>query len=252
MSTAHRADTESRATNHRAALRHGACGVVSRRAAVDRVQRAARGIGAIMAGRAARTGGRAARSAPAIERSFGAARSWYRRAMAKKAADELEAHNALRVLAGLPVVDAIARPDPELDTAAKMRRIHGKTSAMAVIEVLYQGEGPQPPSGTIVHWWGQFSDELPAPFRLAHGGHGYLEARDLAHAARLLKKIRDAVLAMQPKGKRKKTKEWAGVSDDGRAWYRWMLGDDRQMTLEFKRASQLTASEKREKPKRPR
>jgi hypothetical protein len=38
----------------------------------------------------------------------------------------------------------------------------------------------------------------------------------------------------------KSTKEWAGAD-----WYRWMLADGRQMTVEIKRLSRLTPSQKK-------
>jgi hypothetical protein len=154
---------------------------------------------------------------------------------------KLAAHNELRTLAGLAVVAAPVRSDPELSASAKLSRIHGKT-AKQVIDVLYEGEGPSPPTATVIHWWGQFSDELPAPFKLTESGHGFLATRDLAHAAILFGRLRAAVLEW--KTRKKRTQEWAGVSDAGHAWYRWMLGDGRQMTVEFKKPAQLSKLDK--------
>lgn len=84
--------------------------------------------------------------------------------------------------------------------------------------------GPQPATGTVIHWWGQFSFELPEPFYL-DGGHGYLKTENLKQATETAEKLRSSIFK-----KWKGTKEWA---DKG--WYRWMLPapDYRQMTLEF-------------------
>lgn len=155
-------------------------------------------------------------------------------------------HNELRVLMGLPPVKIIVTADAALTTNAKLGKIHGK-SATQVLDILYQGEGASPPSGRYIHWWGQFSDELPAPFNLPHGGHGYIEAHDLRHATLLFRGLRDSVLMTKGKKRSTRVKEWAGVTDRGLVWYRWMLGDGRQMSVEFKSRSQLTPSEKRER-----
>ena len=116
-----------------------------------------------------------------------------------------------------------------------------------MLDRFYGGEGATAPRGRFIHWWGQFSRELPAPFTLKQGGHGYLEARDVEHATQLLAKMRTAVLKMRPKPSGddadaikeyglKATREWAGISDKGMAWYRWMRTDGTQMTVELKLA----------------
>lgn len=164
--------------------------------------------------------------------------------------DALAEHNRLRAIMGLAPVAAPIVADPELDEGAKMRRLSGKRSALAIIDTMYAGEGPVPPTGLIIHWWGQFSDTLPAPFTLREGGHGYAEARDLEHATRAFAKLRDAVLAMKTRSaqmKLKSTREWAGISKAGDGWYRWMLPDERQMTVVFKSRAKLTKAERRER-----
>lgn len=161
--------------------------------------------------------------------------------------DALAEHNRLRALMGLAPVAAPLVADPELDEAAKLRRLGG--TKRYIIDAMYAGEGPTPPTGTIVHWWGQFSAELPAPFTLPHGGHGYAEARDLEHATRVFATLRDAVLAMKTPStnnmKLTATREWAGVSPAGQGWYRWMLPDERQMTVVFTSRAKLTKAERR-------
>jgi hypothetical protein len=143
------------------------------------------------------------------------------------------------------------KPAPPATKPALMPRPYAQTKpdskTFAIIDKMYsaEAEGVSPPTGTVINWWGQFSDELPDPFCLPHGGHGWLEARDLEHAAEVVGRLRDHVLAMtapsDPKTKLERTYEWAGES-----WYRWMLADGRQMTLEFKRRSKLTPSQKRD------
>ena len=163
--------------------------------------------------------------------------------------DELAEYNRLRALMGLPSVTAKVTANVALDEANKLTSLAGKKSALDIINTMYAGEGPVAPTGTIFHWWGQFSAELPAPFTLPSGGHGYAEARDLEHATITFAKLRDWVLAQQTSSKDNlkltKTHEWAGISNRGDAWYRWMLADERQMTVLFKTRARLTRAEKR-------
>jgi hypothetical protein len=161
-------------------------------------------------------------------------------------APSLEDHNRHLAILGLPAVRTPLQPGPP----AKPLPAAPAGSALAMIDKLYPGEGPTAPRGRFIHWWGQFSDQLPAPFTLKRGGHGYLEARDIEHATRLFAVLRNAVLAMKRVPRRddddddddvedlglEATREWAGISDDGMAWYRWMLIDGRQMTVELKLA----------------
>ena len=158
-------------------------------------------------------------------------------------------HNRLRALMGLPAVERPITADPALTEANKLQSLAGKKSALDIMDAMYRGEGPVPPTGTIIHWWGQFSADLPAPFALPDGGHGYAEARDLEHATIVFAALRDWVLARETASRKnlklKATREWAGISARGDAWYRWMLADERQMTVLFKTRSRLTAAEKR-------
>src|SRR5437763_914547 len=66
-----------------------------------------------------------------------------------------------------------------------------------IIDRIYRAnaEGLSRPTATAINWYGQFSDELPKPFCLKRGGHGWLLARDLEHAATLVGKLRTWVLA---------------------------------------------------------
>jgi len=152
-------------------------------------------------------------------------------------------HNRLRGLMGLAAVERPLAPN----AGVSRRPPRGQRAVRELLDALYAGEGAAPPTGTIFHWWGQFSDELPAPFTLPHGGHGYAEARDLEHATRVFARLRDTVLAMKtppaPNLKLSATREWAGISRTGN-WYRWMLADERQMTVEFKPPAKLTRSER--------
>jgi len=152
---------------------------------------------------------------------------------------------------GLPAVEREIVADPALSEANKLRSLAGKTSTLAIMDAMYAGEGPVPPTDTIICWWGQFSPELPPPFTLKNGGHGYAEAPDLERATIAFAKLRNWVRAHKTASganlKLKETREWAGISSTGQAWYRWMLPDERQMTVLFKKPSQLTKAEKREK-----
>ncbi len=162
---------------------------------------------------------------------------------------DLEEHNRLLALLGLPAVTAPleeGEPAPQAHPAPP-------NSALAIFDDMYAGEGPTAPRGRFIHWWGQFSDALPSPFTLPDGGHGYIEARDVEHATRLFATLRNAVLAMRPKPSRpgdenydeeveetakelalESTREWAGINAQGNVWYRWMLINSKQMTVELK------------------
>lgn len=96
--------------------------------------------------------------------------------------------------------------------------------AIELVDKLYSKDatGPQPATTKILHWWGQFSSELPPPFTL-EGGHGWKEASSLSEADDLLEELRQSIFSQWPK-----TKEWAG-----KGWYRWMREDLKQMTLIF-------------------
>jgi hypothetical protein len=117
-----------------------------------------------------------------------------------------------------------------------------------IIDRLYSAsaETPSPPAGTVLTWYGQFSDELPEPFCLKQGGHGWLLARDTGHTGELVNALRSWVLAYQAKPAPNldlgitATKEWAGAD-----WYRWMLADGRQMTVQIRRLSRLTPAQKK-------
>jgi hypothetical protein len=166
----------------------------------------------------------------------------------KPAEIDLDTHNKHLAILGLPPVKTPLVEGPPASPKPKAR----KGSALAMLDSFYAGEGPTSPRGRFIHWWGQFSGALPAPFTLKQGGHGYLEARDIEHATKLFAKLRTAVLNMKPKAsdldeddqedaatvrkeyKLKATREWAGISDQGLVWYRWMLIDGRQMTVELK------------------
>jgi hypothetical protein len=156
---------------------------------------------------------------------------------------ELADHNRLLAILGLPPVRAPLSEGPSRSPIPRAR----KGSPLASLDKFYGGEGPTAPRGRFIHWWGQFSDEPPAPFTLKHGGHGYLEARDVEHATHLLAKLRTAVQKMKPDPSAddeedieqyglKATREWAGISDRGMAWYRWMRTDGSQMTVELRLA----------------
>lgn len=102
--------------------------------------------------------------------------------------------------------------------------------AEALVDHLYShdasGEraaGPTPATGRFLHWWGQFSAELPGDFCLPGGGHGWIEASSLEDAERLAQTLRSFVREKWPRHK-----EWAGAG-----WYRWMRQDLKQMTLQF-------------------
>ena len=75
-------------------------------------------------------------------------------------------------------------------------------------------------------------------------------APDLERATIAFAKLRNWVCACKTKSgsnlKLRETREWAGISDAGQGWYRWMLPDERQMTVLFKKRSQLTRAEKRQ------
>lgn len=161
---------------------------------------------------------------------------------------DLEAHNRHLKIMGLP---AVKKPLVE-GPPASPKPVAKKGSPLALLDSFYAGEGPTAPRGRYIHWWGQFSGELPAPFTLKQGGHGYLEARDVEHATKLFAKLRNAVLKMKPKLKPdpddedavadaeamkqyglKGTREWAGIDARGKAWYRWMRLDGTQMTVEL-------------------
>jgi hypothetical protein len=152
---------------------------------------------------------------------------------------------------GLPAVERAIVADPTLTEANKMRSLAGKADALAVMDALYAGEGPVPPTGTIICWWGQFSADLPRPFTLKQGGHGYAEAPDLERATIAFAKLRNWVRARKTRSNAnlglKATREWAGISNAGQGWYRWMLADERQMTVVFKKPSKLTKAERRQK-----
>jgi hypothetical protein len=154
---------------------------------------------------------------------------------------DLAAHNRHLAILGLPAVKTPLVEGPP--AVVKPRAKAG--SIVATLDEYYAGEGPTAPRGRYIHWWGQFSDKLPAPFKLKDGGHGYLEARDVEHATRLFAKLRKAVLKMTPKADpddedaqavagMKATREWAGISAEGMAWYRWMRTDGTQMTVELR------------------
>jgi hypothetical protein len=160
---------------------------------------------------------------------------------------DLATHNKHLAILGLPPVKTPLVEGPPTSPTPRAK----KGSALAMLDSFYEGEGPTSPRGRFIHWWGQFSGALPAPFTLKQGGHGYLEARDVEHATQLFAKLRNAVLKMKPKAsdldeddqedaeaakeyKLKATREWAGISDKGLVWYRWMLIDGRQMTVELK------------------
>ena len=154
---------------------------------------------------------------------------------------DLETHNRHLAILGLPPVRAPLVEGPPATPRPRAKR----GSALAMLDTFYAGEGPTAPRGRFIHWWGQFSGVLPAPFTLKQGGHGYLEARDIEHATELFAKLRKAVLKMTPKPSGedaaaikeyglKGTREWAGISGAGMAWYRWMRTDGSQMTVELK------------------
>ena len=172
----------------------------------------------------------------------------HREATPEVTGDALAEHNRLRALMGLPAVDRPIVADPALSEGNKMQSLAGKASALEIMDALYAGEGPVPPTDRIICWWGQFSAELPAPFTLEYGGHGFAEAPDLECATIAFAKLRNWVLAHETQSddnlKLTRTREWAGISDAGQAWYRWMLADERQMTVLFKKPSQLTKSQR--------
>jgi hypothetical protein len=147
----------------------------------------------------------------------------------------LDDHNRHLAILGLPPVISplVAGPTSTPMPPAK------PGSPLAMLDKFYAGEGPTAPRGRFIHWWGQFSNILPAPFCLK-GGHGYIEARDVAHATELFAELRNAVLAMKPKRDEDygldATREWAGISNGGMVWYRWMLMDNRQMTVELRKS----------------
>jgi hypothetical protein len=148
----------------------------------------------------------------------------------------LDEHNRLLAILGLPPVekqlahgevDRSVQPGPPGETPQQ--------AAFRVIDRMYTGEGPTAPRGKYIHWWGQFSSELPAPFTI-DGGHGYLECADVEQATRLLARMRNHILAMKTESKTMAltgSQEWAGIAKDGKVWYRWMLADERQMTVEL-------------------
>lgn len=148
----------------------------------------------------------------------------------------LDDHNRHLAILGLPPVTApLAAGMPKLVMPPA-----APGSPIAILDRMYAGEGPTAPRGRFIHWWGQFSALLPAPFTLAQGGHGYLEGRDVAHATMLFATLRNAVLAMTVGTDASyglaATREWAGINSSGMVWYRWMLTDNRQMTVELKRS----------------
>ncbi len=156
---------------------------------------------------------------------------------------DLDEHNRHLKILGLP---AVKKPRVEGPPATPMPRAR-KGSPLAMLDHFNAGEGPTAPRGRFIHWWGQFSGELPAPFKLKSGGHGYLEAKDVEHATKLFAVLRKAVLQMKPKLDPddddaeaiaeyglERTREWAGISADGLVWYRWMRTDGKQMTVELK------------------
>jgi hypothetical protein len=163
--------------------------------------------------------------------------------------DPLAEHNRLRALMGLPAVEREIVANPALSEANKLQSLAGKTNALAIMDAMYAGEGPVPPTGTIICWWGQFSRELPPPFTLTQGGHGFAEAADLEQTTIAFAQLRNWVRAHETASgsnlKLRETREWAGISSAGQAWYRWMLADERQMTVLFKKPSQLTKAERR-------
>ena len=85
-------------------------------------------------------------------------------------------------------------------------------------------EGLSRATATTLHFWGQFTSDLPEAFQPdGPNGHQYIRTASLAEADAKALELRETIAAKWPN-----TKEWAGES-----WYRWMIPDGRQMTLKF-------------------
>ncbi|MDF2193512.1 hypothetical protein [Paraflavitalea sp. CAU 1676] len=85
-------------------------------------------------------------------------------------------------------------------------------------------KGPQPATGKVLHFWGQFTSELPVKFQPnGEAGHQYMECSSKEEADKLCQELKAYIFQTWPD-----SIEWAS---DG--WYRWMIHDMRQMTLQF-------------------
>jgi hypothetical protein len=75
-----------------------------------------------------------------------------------------------------------------------------------------------------IHIWGQFSRELPDFFKPDEGqGHKYITCKTLEEAEKTCQQLRTFIFTKWPDAV-----EWTGEG-----WYRWMIYDLRQLTLNF-------------------
>lgn len=98
--------------------------------------------------------------------------------------------------------------------------------ALKIIDKIYSQDlkGPQFATGNTLHFWGQFTDQLPEKFQPnGPSGHQYIKCSSKQEAEDLCRELRSFVFEKWPD-----SVEWAS---DG--WYRWMIHDMKQMTLKF-------------------
>jgi len=89
-----------------------------------------------------------------------------------------------------------------------------------------EAKGPQPATGKVLHFWGQFTSELPPQFQPnGETGHQYIECSTKEAAEVICQELRSCLRNQWPD-----LIEWAGEG-----WYRWMIHDTRQMTLTFEK-----------------
>lgn len=100
-----------------------------------------------------------------------------------------------------------------------------QANTLKIVNNMYSKDlkGPQPATGKILHCWGQFSLEIPKNFQPNKGGHCYLKFKSKEEADEACQELRKYIFKKWPD-----TFEWASEG-----WYRWMIPDMRQMTLEF-------------------
>lgn len=101
----------------------------------------------------------------------------------------------------------------QVETVKQMDRLYSKNN-----------KGPQKATARTLHFYGQFTGELPEKFQPAGPyGHQYIKCTSIDEAEARCQELRSFIFSQWPDAM-----EWAS---DG--WYRWMIHDLRQLTLQF-------------------
>lgn len=86
--------------------------------------------------------------------------------------------------------------------------------------------GVFPATDKTLHFYGQFISDLPKEFQPnGPNGHQYIKCKSIEEAEIKYQKLRKAIYDEWPD-----TYQWSG-----KGWHRWMIHDQRQMTLEFEK-----------------